>query len=581
MLFLLIGTLALALLWFLVGRGFLAVAGLGAEPDPDTVEWHILTGAFVLAAASQAVHFAIPLPSKASAIVLGALFALLAVVRRRDISWLSDRVRELVRDRPRLVIAFVLIAAVIALSAARPCKVEDTENYHAQILRWTESARLVPGLALVHGRLGFNSLWFPLEAISSFAFLSNGPLPLVNTVTFLVGAMYLFRQIVASGSSRLVANLAIGAFLPYVAAGFLYAGSQSPDLPALTFGLLSFFAVIRSYESERTVLFALALCLVAAAACWKLSTAPLLLFVPFLAWDRYVVRHRRIEKRVILVGLFLFAAGVELIARSVVLSGYPLFPNTSIDVFPVDWKAPWLAHGQEIGIRVFARGLRTQNPTEALSYPMSLWVPVWIRNLNNTARICIGLLAAGLPLFIVSFLIPAARRWLVEGNRRALLAIGTVALVSSMFWFWEAPDVRFGASYLTALVAICYLPWLWQLDRASRACRTVAGLVVIGGVGLVVENVLWANPVPPWCSVEYAQAHSNRLYWLRPAPYPESSFVEERLRDGSINHVVVPGQLGLSLAHYAPVPNSPLPIAGIAVRRGPLLSDGYRLDVEP
>ena len=68
----------------------------------------------------------------------------------------------------------------------------------------------------------------------------------------------------------------------------------------------------------------------------------------------------------------------------------------------------------------------------------------------------------------------------------------------------------------------------------------------------------------------------NRLYWFRPASYPEAVFVEERLRDGSMNHVVMSG----GLAHYGPVPNSPLPIAGIAVRRGHELSEGYRLDVD-
>jgi hypothetical protein len=367
MLLLLVGALALSLFWFLIGHGFLLLAGFDAIHDGDTVEWEALTGAFVLAAAAQAVHFALPLPSGISAAVLGVLFAVFCVVRRRDVSWLIDRVKGAMRSRPRLVFAFMCIAVVIALSAARPCKVEDTANYHAQVLRWADAARLVPGLALVHGRLAFNSLWFPLEAITSLAFLSNGPLPLVNTTTFLIGALYLFRQIVAGGVSRLAAGLGLGAFLPYITAGFFFAGSLSPDLPALTYGLLAFFAVARALESRTAVLSALAVS----------------------------------------------------------------------------------AHGHEIGIRVFASGLRTQNPTEAVSYPLSQWFPVWIRNLNNTARVCLSFLAVGAALLFASVLNPATRRWLAESNRRALFAITTVALLSSAFWFFEAPDVRFGASYLS------------------------------------------------------------------------------------------------------------------------------------
>ena len=579
MLLLLVGALIFSLFWFLVGRVFLSAVGLRAEPDPDMIEATILTGAFVLAWFGQAVHFVWPLKSRESAIVLFGVFLALAVIRRRDVTWLSERTSDLIRRRPRVVAAFAVVAVVIALSAARPCKIEDTESYHAQILRWTDAARLVPGLALVHGRLAFNSLWFSLEALLSLTFLSNGPLPLVNTTVFLVGASYLYRQIVTNRPSRLLSNLAVGAFLPYVVVGFLYAGSQSPDLPALTFGLLCFFAVARSFELHDTAQQALAMCLVVAAACWKLSTAPLLLFVPLLVWDRWVRAGVRFERSLVIVSLFLFVAGAMLIGRSVVLSGYPLYPSTAIDIFPVDWKAPWLAHGHEIGIRTFARGLRTQHPTVALGYPASYWVPIWIRNLNNTGRICVSLLAAGLTLFGFSFLRSSTRRWWVEGNRAALVALSLVAVASTAFWFWEAPDVRFGASYLSALIAILYLPWLWPLTRGSTAWRLVASGVVVAAVGLVGENVLLASPLPPWCPAEYARAHPNRFYWLRPAPYPESALVVERLRDGSINYVVAASG-GLVLAHYAPVPNSPLPIAGIAVRRGQRLSEGYRLDTD-
>ena len=94
---------------------------------------------------------------------------------------------------------------------------------------------------------------------------------------------------------------------------------------------------------------------------------------------------------------------------------------------------------------------------------------------------------------------------------------------------------------------------------------------------LVAENLVLADPVPPWCSADYAGAHGQRLHWLLPAPYPDATFVDERLRDGSLHHVVASN----GLAFYGMVPNSPLPIAGIAIRRGPELADGYRVDVGP
>src|SRR5690349_4053508 len=226
MVLLLAGTVTLVVLWFALGRLCLSAVAPSQEPDLGSVEWTMLVGAFVLAVSSQAVHFALPLQSTVSAGVLAILFALVAWMRRRDLQWLFGQVATVARRDTVRTLAFVAIAGIIALTAARPCKIEDTENYHAQMLRWTESASLVPGLALVHGRLGFNSLWFPLEAILSLAFLSNGPLPLVNTATFTLGAVYLFRQAVTRNRARLLSNLALAAFVPYFAAGFLYAGSQ-------------------------------------------------------------------------------------------------------------------------------------------------------------------------------------------------------------------------------------------------------------------------------------------------------------------------------------------------------------------
>src|SRR5205823_13664233 len=131
--------------------------------------------------------------------------------------------------------------------------------------------------------------------------------------------------------------------------------------------------------------------------------------------------------------------------------GYPLFPSTMFDVFPVAWKAPALAHGQAMWVRLFARGLRPDNPAEALTYPMSQWVPVWMKNLNNPARISMALLGIGLVLAPLTLIFASTRRWFNEATRRPLVIAAAVALASTVFWFWQAPDIRFGGSYVTAL----------------------------------------------------------------------------------------------------------------------------------
>src|SRR5262245_10011107 len=286
MLLLLVGALALSIFWFAIGRQFLSLVAPRQPADRVSIEWTMLLGAFVLAVVSQAVHFVLPLRSTGSAMVVTALFVLLAWGRRLDLRWLFSETRGAARRHVPLTIVLLAVVLLIVLTAARPCKIEDTENYHAQMLRWTESASLVPGLALVHGRLGFNSLWFPLEAVLSFVFLSNGPLPLVNTTAFLLGALYLFRHAFRAAAPRVPSLLAVAALMPYLVLGFIFAGSLSPDLPALVYGLLAFFAALSAVESPRAEPVILAIVLAMAAVYWKLSVAPIALLVPWLVWQR-------------------------------------------------------------------------------------------------------------------------------------------------------------------------------------------------------------------------------------------------------------------------------------------------------
>jgi hypothetical protein len=194
MLLLLIGTVTLSIFWFLIGRAFLTVVARGGDAALASIEWTMLVGAFVLAVLSQVVHFALPLRSTDSAAVVGVVFAVLAWVYRSDLRWLLDQAWSGVRRHQQLTIAFVAIAVVIAFSAARPCKVEDTENYHAQILRWTESASLVPGLKRWSMDVSGSTLMVSARSGPVVRISQYGPLPIVNTTTFVIGALYCFGR---------------------------------------------------------------------------------------------------------------------------------------------------------------------------------------------------------------------------------------------------------------------------------------------------------------------------------------------------------------------------------------------------
>src|SRR5262249_19083554 len=146
-----------------------------------------------------------------------------------------------------------------------------------------------------------------------------------------------------------------------------------------------------------------------AAAAWKLSSAPILRFVPIILSHWWTTPSRSLF--VIARALsFLVLSGLLFVARSVVLSGYALFPSTAFDVFPVSWKAPALARGQQTWVLLFAKGFRHEDPVQALTYPIARWLPIWIRGLNSPSRIVVGLLGAGLLLLPIALVVRRLRK---------------------------------------------------------------------------------------------------------------------------------------------------------------------------
>src|SRR5262249_31531005 len=141
---------------------------------------------------------------------------------------------------------------------------------------------------------------------------------------------------------------------------------------------------------------------------------------------------------------FVAVAGALLTARSVVLSGYPLYPSTQLDVFVVDWKIPAaVADAEAVVIRAWARGIHAVDPPEtfadAAAYPISRWLPVWVEHWPTLDRFFLPMLATSLGLFPIALACRPLRRFQENGNRPALVLLAAVAVPASVFWFWQAP----------------------------------------------------------------------------------------------------------------------------------------------
>ena len=173
------------------------------------------------------------------------------------------------------------------------------------------------------------------------------------------------------------------------------------------------------------------------------------------------------------------------IGRGLVLTGYPFFPSTMLSI-PVDWKVPALeTQGQADFARSFAR---VPDFTYDFAHGWK-WLGPWFRELVRERE---GFL---IPLLFTLAGCVAGIRFARE-KRRALqqwLWLLAPSLAGVVFWFLEAPAVRFGEPAIwTAGATLGTLAALRFLDQAWK--------IRIGLTGLLVMTAWAAHPRLLWDS---------------------------------------------------------------------------------
>jgi len=76
-----------------------------------------------------------------------------------------------------------------------PPEIYDTGLYHLQAIKWIEEYAVVPGLANLHGRFGFNPNIFTFYALTSLFDVFNQEIFSVNFVIYFVFVFYFVNNI--------------------------------------------------------------------------------------------------------------------------------------------------------------------------------------------------------------------------------------------------------------------------------------------------------------------------------------------------------------------------------------------------
>lgn len=335
-------------------------------------------------------------------------------------------------------LSFIFIAFLISLS---PPEIYDAGLYHIQSIKWIEEFSVVPGLANLHGRFGFNPAIFTLFATTSlFPFFQQE----IFSINFVIFSILVFNYINKSilifkkeGFSNqfwffLLMFLLI-LKLPHIS-------SPSPDYISTA---ISFFIFSRMIElsgesvSSGFKKYIPILLLSIYLLTVKLALLPLLLLVIFIS-----INHRP-EYRKLLWLLPIFSIIViPWLIRNVILSGWLIYPFPSLDLFNFDWQVPIENVISEMSsVKGWAR-IPYGNIFISSKMDFIEWFPIWWKELVITKKL---LLMSGLVFPLLIFI----SHFINERKIKLMtLAIIFTSFSGVLFWFALAPDWRFGESFI-------------------------------------------------------------------------------------------------------------------------------------
>ncbi|GAP15967.1 hypothetical protein LARV_03762 [Longilinea arvoryzae] len=513
----------------------------GAEKTSLALPLVILAGFSLISVLAALLAFVMPLALVANLILAGGGIGLALAMRKH----LARQIRAVHPDRSAGgILAGVLFAAIALVTLTKTIGLPanyDTGLYHAQTIRWIETYAVVPGLGNLETRLAFDSLWFLPEALFSFSFAGSGSLHVLNGGLFLLVNAWLIAK-----TARLLrgdislSNLAAPVLIFFSRRLFsLELSSPGNDLPAALLTWVVFLVATEKIEAGRSreidASLALLWLLAAFTTTIKLSSAPVVL-VPL--HFSLLSSSRPAWKRSMwpLAGAaFVF---IPWLARNVILSGYLVYPAAGLDLFNFDWQVP-ARYVRQTAADIAAWARLPGRPTaEVLAAPLKTWLPVWWNAQTDLTRELLGGTVAGAGLIGLA----ALGRGLRARRFSQVSMLFIYAWIGLAYWFFSAPDIRFGYGFVTISIALCIGAVLgWLLPRLKRLTRPAVLAILLGLIAYQAVSLYRARDV--------SQFTGN---WIRPAGYPAAQVEVRRLGGFDVNMPAAGNQ-----CWYAPLPCTP------------------------
>lgn len=467
-------TLVVLAWWAVLAPAFVGLGSLvlGRHFGPGV---RLFIGLALAVAFLQVWHFFHAVDTLATGVVLAMGFGGLA---------LAARTGSLSRPSLSLPGAMVWAAGILWLAnrSTGPCQMFDSLIYHLHHTEWIRTFPIVPGLANLNDRLGYNNSSFLLAALMEPGRLIGHSSHFLNGL-LMAGVWSLMAksldEIMAGRRLTVADGVLVVLMYPFINDASHYRiSSLGTDVPAFTFMLLAAWALLRLPREARDVSWPfLALLMAAAAATMKVTAAAfaaMLFLIVFVRWARGP-SGARARHYLVAVSIGVLFVG-PWIGRGIVESGYPLYPMPVLRA-NVDWAVP--IEMAEMNTVNAARSARTFNfRLEFGREPEpDTWFAGWLLRHWRYAKadmvVPAVILLIGVPLVVW-------RRQLSVASIQ-LLSVLAVAVV---VWFVGGPQTRYGSGLVWLAAAVVggsvlhSFPLRWQR------------LAAVGWIGFGVATLL-------------------------------------------------------------------------------------------
>ncbi len=471
----LILTLAVCITWLALAIGFCGIGVLwlrrltGFQADWQNAYVAVWAGFALVMGGLLVWHFFLPV--NGLALWVFAFVAAACLILERD--WF--RIALLNRLSASLVVPVFLFMVWTANHALAPGGMDDY-NYEFQAIRWFHDYRIVPGLANLHGRIGFNNSHHLLAALLSSGPWAGGVNHIFNGF-FVVLAFTLFAAALRDlALSRGSAWALPGALMISPCVGLVLFGIFGPTISTLkadvfvcvaTAAMAVLFIEFAHTPVRDARYLALAATILPVAAVLFSVKMTAVVFSETLAIS--VLMHllatvgwrNRVTLCSVLVATLIFCA---VLVRGVFLSGYPLYPSTMLAA-NVDWRVPIAQANAERAFVTSWAQLRATYETPVTGWA---WIPAWARSTILTDKFDIVL-----PLILALLCVPSLLLSFRNQENSRDPAWGWVTLTAASLgsisvWFVLAPAGRFASIYFWILFAVALMIALRRAGSLSR-----------------------------------------------------------------------------------------------------------------